>query len=157
MGDWSKPLTLSLAKMLTFDVTTCLSAELELVADFDLGPLRDHLQEQTGIVRDSVEDGTHSLWLALNPTEKDLDEAVRRYASIIGALPPPLRLLWDTCSDRCLNTGIQSGRTPHALRIRISEAALAEAARISLRLEFSVYAIDLEDRSVPGRPDPHPG
>ena len=82
-----------------------LGTELEVVADFDLTPLFEELGARVAVLRNSVDSGRHTLWLQLHPTEEDLDEAVRRYAAMIEALPQQVRHLWNTSLDRCLNTG----------------------------------------------------
>ena len=122
---------------------TCrLGTELEVVADFDLTPLLSHIGSRVAVLRNSVDDGRHTLWLELDPGETDLDDAVQRYVAMIEAMPSDLRSLWDASVDRCLNTGIQSGWRPHAYPIRLSAESIAQAARISIRHQFTVYAAD---------------
>ena len=135
----------------SFDETCLLSAELEVVATFDLAALRDHFACGTGVMRDSVDGDTRTLWLHLVPSETGLEDAVRRYVAIVDALPHDLRSAWDACSDRCMNTGIQAGDVPHAFHVRLSSTSLAELARVSIRLEFSIYAPDRD-----GPPDSAP-
>jgi hypothetical protein len=119
---------------------TLRGTELEVVADVDLTPLLAHFQSHVAVVRNSVDGGRHTLWLELVPTEGDVDDAVQRYVRLVEALPVDLRGLWDASLDRCLNTGIQAGWTPHAHPVRLSAESLVQAARISIRHQFTVYA-----------------
>jgi hypothetical protein len=125
------------------DETSRLGTELEVVADFDLTPLLQEFHAQVDIVRNSVDSGRHTLWLQLVPTEFDLEDAVRRYVAMIETLPEKARQLWDTSLDRCLNTGIQAGWSPHEYILDLSAAAMALEARISLRHQFTVYAASI--------------
>jgi hypothetical protein len=132
--------------MARIGATSRLGTELEIVADFDLTPLLERLQPHVEVLRNSVDDGRHTLWVELEPTESDIDDAVERYVGMIEALSPPLRALWDTSTDRCLNTGVQAGWTPHAFPVRLSAGSIARAARISVRHQFTIYAADPDER-----------
>ncbi len=122
--------------------TTLLTTELELVAPFDLSPLLAHLGSRASPLRNSVDGAVHTLWLEPDPEPRDLDAAIDHWVTIVDALPAHLRSLWDACTDRCLNTGIQSGFSPHASRLAVSEGSVKGAARIAVRLVFTVYAAD---------------
>lgn len=122
--------------------TALLPTELEIVAPFDLSPFVQHFGARVLILRDSMEDGLRTLWLDLVPARKTLDDAVAQWIAMVEEMPASLRTLWSSCTDRCLNTGIQSGRRPHATYLDIRETTVAGAARISVRLNFSVYALD---------------
>lgn len=122
--------------------TTLLGAELELVADRDLSPILAYLDSAVGVVRNSTDDSKHTLWLELAPSEVDLDDAVHRYASIVDALPQTLRMLWNACTDRCINVGVQAGPQPHAFAVALSEASAARLSTIATRLVVTVYACD---------------
>jgi hypothetical protein len=128
--------------------TTLLATELELVSDGDLGPLLAHFGSNADVLRDTMEGQTRTVWLELpqrwlEPSSPgDIDEAHATYVSAVEALSPELRAIWDACSDRCLHTGIQSGRAPHATHLRVSAQTLAGTVRIAVRLELTVYALD---------------
>jgi hypothetical protein len=128
------------------DETSRLGTELEVVADFDLTPLAARWAGQTSEVRNSVDDGRHTLWLQLAPTEETLSEAVARYVAMVEALPEDLRGLWDRAVDRCLNTGVQAGFTPSSLVLELTAKSMADEARVSLRHEFTVYAAQRKSR-----------
>ncbi|HTA21195.1 MAG TPA: hypothetical protein VK989_18010 [Polyangia bacterium] len=121
------------------DETARLGTELEVVAHFDLTPLLEQFGARVAVLRSSVDAGRHTLWLELDPTETDLDDAVRRYAAMIEALPEDVRRLWDTSLDRCLNTGIQAGRGPNGFALALSSASMSLEAAISTRHQFTVY------------------
>lgn len=132
--------------MVTFNKTLILGAELELIANFDLQPLLEYFQNHTEVIRNSTDGVVHTVWLELEPTEANLDEALRRYTSLIDAFPISIRSLWDACTDRCINTGIQGGLSPHAVPVHISAEVLAGLAKTGVRLEFSIYAVDLKNK-----------
>ncbi len=127
-------------RTISWNETKTLGTELEVVADVDLTPLLEHFQPHVAVVRNSVDDGRHTLWLELVPTEGDVDDAVQRYVRLVESLPVHLRSRWDASIDRSLNTGIQAGWTPHAQAVRLSADSISRAARISIRHQFTVYA-----------------
>lgn len=122
--------------------TLRLSTELELVAEFDLLPLLNHFGSRVEVMRNSSEGVTRTAWLDLCLDNENLDQAVAHYVTMIEEMPEPLRALWNACTDRCLNTGIQSGRQPHATKLELLQATVSGAARIGVRLVFTVYALD---------------
>jgi hypothetical protein len=128
-----------------------LGAELELVARSSLHTLLEHIGGAVNALRNSVEDGVHTLWLELVPSESSLDEAISRYAAIFGALPPELRAVWDSCSDRCVNVGVQAGLHPHAFPLLASCEAIAKLARLGPRLQITLYAPDLPATGLSAR------
>jgi hypothetical protein len=125
-----------------FDETRRLGTELEVVADFDLTPLLEQLGSRVAVIRNSVDSGRHTLWFQHVPTEKDLDDAVRRYAVMIEALPDQVRDLWNNSFDRCLNTGVQGGLHPPSYALELSSSAMALEVRIAARHRFTVYAVN---------------
>lgn len=125
-----------------FDEAHRLGAELELVARSSLHTLLEHLGGAVNALRNSVEGGVHTLWLELAPSECSLDEAISRYAAIFDALPPEMRAVWDSCTDRCVNVGLQAGFRPHAFSLQASCDAIAKLACLGLRLQITLYAPD---------------
>jgi hypothetical protein len=119
-----------------------LGAELELVGHSSLHALLAHMGVAVHPLRNSVEDGVHTMWLELAPSESSLDDAVIRYAAIFDTLSPDLRAIWINCSDRCLNVGLQAGSRPHAFPLVVSRASIAELERLQLRLQVTLYAPD---------------
>ena len=120
--------------------TQRLGAELELVARSRLRTLLEHIGGAVNALRNSVEDGVQTLWLEHVPLESSLDEAISRYAAIFDALPPELRAVWDSCTDRCVNVGVQAGFHPHAFPLLASCEAIAKLARLRRRLQITLYA-----------------
>jgi hypothetical protein len=124
------------------DETTRLGTELELVAGFDLRPLLEHFGSRVDVIRDSSEGDTRTAWLDLALENDTVDEAVAHYVAIVDEMLAPVRALWDACADRCLNTGVRSGRHPSAMPLELHARTVAGAARIGVRLVFTIYALD---------------
>ena len=127
---------------MNFEVAHRLGTELELVARSSLQTLLEHIGDAVSPLRNSVENHVHTLWLELAPSESSIDDAVSRYAAIFDALSPELRAVWDGCTDRCVNIGLQAGIRPHAFPLLASSNAIAELARLRLRLQITLYAPD---------------
>ena len=124
------------------DATQFLNVDLEMIADVDLAPFLAQVASQVVVLRDSIDGPTRTVWLELDAEPEDMDDAVRRYVALIEALPAAIRELWDACSDRCLNVGIQAGQLPHAAEYRMSPASVAGVARIRAGLEVTVYGTE---------------
>jgi hypothetical protein len=124
------------------DETTRLGTELEIVADFDLRLLLEHFGSRVEVLRDSSEGATRTVWLDLTLENDTVDEAVAHYVAIVDEMPAAVRNLWNACADRCLNTGVQSGRHPHATPLELRAGTVAGAARIGVRLVFTIYAVE---------------
>lgn len=128
---------------MNFDEAHRLGAELELVSRNNLDSLFKHMGGAVNSLRNSVEGGVSTLWLELAPAETSLDDAVSRYATIFDTLPLELRAVWDSCIDRCVNVGLQSGFRPHAFPLLASPGNIADLARLGLRLQITMYAANL--------------
>ncbi|MFM7449341.1 MAG: hypothetical protein ACKO24_12185, partial [Leptolyngbyaceae cyanobacterium] len=122
--------------------TRRLGTELELVASFDLSPLLEHFGSRVAVIRDSQEGEIRTAWLDLGLQNDTLDEAVGHWVSMVEEMSDSLRRLWNACADRCLNTGVQSGRKPHAVPLELCAETMAGAARVRVRVVFTVYALD---------------
>ena len=127
-------------RAVNFDEARRLGAELELVAHSNLHPLFEHMAGAVNPLRNSIDGGIHTLWLELAPSETSLDDAVSRYAAIFDTLPPELRAVWNSCTDRCVNVGLQAGFSPHAFPLLASSGAIAELSRLRLRLQITLYS-----------------
>lgn len=125
-----------------FDEAQRLGAELELVSCNNLDALFKHMGGAVNALRNSVDGGVSTLWLELAPSETNLDEAVSRYAAIFDTLPPELRAVWESCTDRCVNVGLQAGFRPHAFPLLASPETIADLARLRLRLQITLYAVN---------------
>ena len=128
---------------MNFDEAHRLGAELELTSRNNLDSLFKHMGDAVNSLRNSVEGGVSTLWLELAPAETSLDDAVSRYAAIVDTLPPELRVVWDSCTDRCVNVGLQAGFRPHAFTLLASPGNIADLARLGLRLQITMYAADV--------------
>jgi hypothetical protein len=101
------------------------------------------------VVRDSLDEGLHTLWVELNlPAELDLDDTIQRYVDLIESLPSEPRATWNAALDRCLNTGVQAGRRGAPRPLELSVESMARAARVHARHQFTVYAAHQEPSLV---------
>lgn len=122
--------------------TRFLNVDLELVSTVDLTPLLCEFAEGTITLRDTTENFAQCVWLGLAADHTNPDAAIRAFASLISALPPQAKQLWDHCQDRCLNVGIQAGAAPRASHFRLEADTLAMIVALGARLELTVYAHD---------------
>jgi hypothetical protein len=73
-------------------------------------------------------------------TTMTADGEIRRFISLINALPSDARNYWDTAQSRTFNIGIQAGMQPHAHILRISNKTIEEAARLGADVAITTYA-----------------
>jgi len=120
--------------------THFLNVDLELVTDGVVDPLLDHWSAEVAVLRNSVEAGSRTAWLELNDQYESPERVIVEFLKLIDALPGQLRAVWDACSDRCFNIGIQAGAEPHASAFPISSGTLGRIAAVGARLELTVYS-----------------
>lgn len=121
------------------ECTRFLNLDLDLVSDRDLSTLLVACSKSVTVLRDSVDDGVHTLWLELRRQPKDVGHAIRGFFALFESLLPSARRLWNGCSDRCLNIGIQAGQEPHAQMFVLSNDSVVRARAMRARFVITVY------------------
>jgi len=120
--------------------THFLNVDLELVTDGVLEPLVKHWSAEVAVLRNSAEAGSRTAWLELNDQYESPERVLVEFLNLIDALPGKLRAVWDACTDRCFNIGIQAGVESHASAFPISSGTLGRIAAVGARLELTVYS-----------------
>lgn len=77
--------------------------------------------------------------LELSKQALTAEAAVMSFAKLITRLPPPARKIWQSCSLRSMNIGIQCGAEPSGSEFKISNKALKAAAACGVQIAFTVY------------------
>ncbi len=78
--------------------------------------------------------------LELNKQTTTVEANVMGFLKLITGLPPSARRIWQSCSLRSMNIGIQSGMEPNSAEFKISNKALKAATDCGVQLIFTVYA-----------------
>jgi hypothetical protein len=120
--------------------THFLNVDLELVTEGVVDPILDHWSTNVAVLRNSAEEGRRTAWLELKDQYESPEDVIVEFLKLIDALPGQLRAVWDACSDRCFNVGIQAGNESHSSAFRISSGTLGRIAAVSARLELTVYS-----------------
>jgi hypothetical protein len=120
--------------------TRFLNIDLELITCGALDLLLAHWSRDVVVLRDSIDGRTRTVWLEAVDDVDDAERSLLALLHLIDGLPADLRLLWDSCDDRCFNIGIQAGMSPHASAFSISTGTLTRVTGVMARLNLTVYA-----------------
>ena len=121
--------------------THFLNVDLDIYSKSDLEPFVTALGEKVCVLYVGRDRRTYVAHLELasgNP--KSADAAIRRFCTLIGALPKAAQELWNTARTREFNIGVQAATQPHSWETSLSTEALEAAAKLKARIGFTVYA-----------------
>ncbi len=124
-----------------------------LVIDFDLRSGGDLRRLVRALKTDffALHSSLHEATLEFCGDGRDVNKQIEHFAGAILALPPTLRSVWDGCSERIANVGIQAGRGPFPFELPISTHSLGLLLSIGAALKLSVYPpfVQTPDREAP--------
>ena len=122
------------------EATHFLNVDLELVTRADVDALLAHWGSLV-MLRDSVEDGTRTIWIELEEDRRAVEPTLDAFLSLVETLPDSLQRMWDDCDVRCFSVGIQAGTSPHAEVFSIASGTLRRIADIQASVVFTVYGV----------------
>ena len=123
-----------------------LAVDLEIVSRFGLAELLQAFGQGVSVNRNEKVGRLHVLLLSVdsmtrvqrNP-ENHLNAVIQAVVEKVESLPVSLRRHWDTSKTKTFDIGIQAGKHPMSLELKISEQTLAAMVRIGARLQVTVY------------------
>jgi hypothetical protein len=119
-----------------------LNTDLDLASADDLTALVAAL-EAAGIPPLHVTRGenTGSWYAMLETAEQHLEPEsnIAAMLAVIEALPPPLRSVWASCSQREFNVGYDCGLEPWAFNQGLSARLLGRMAAVEASLRWTLY------------------
>ena len=127
---------------MTIARTTYLNTDLDLSAPCDLAPLCAAFEE-AGVSPLHLEQREDGSWWARLETDRQYDSPEANIAAmldVIEALPPSLRAVWDSCTQRDFSIGYDGGDEPAAFEQMLSAALLGRMAARGARLGITIYA-----------------
>ena len=122
------------------DSTRYLNVDLDIYARFDLQPLVQALGNMVVVLHVGRVKRTYRAHLEIVRFTKTADAAIRAFCSLIAALPPDSRELWDKATHRDFNVGVDAGFTPRAAEFVLGADTVKAAAESGARIVFTVYA-----------------
>lgn len=138
--------------------THFINVDLDLSSPESLGPLLDAWEDDVVVMHHTrVPEGGSEVGLEVTVMTTTAPQTIRCFVRLVQRLEPRLRALWDGCTDRVLDIGIQSGTDgPRSWRVVLSPKVLAEVQEIGARLAVTVYSPYEGDGFTP-TPRPAPG
>lgn len=116
-------------------MTRFLNVDLDLFADGDLGELVRALAPRLFLLHHE-----HGFWcFELERERTSAEEVIREVVAVVHALPPPSRALWDACTRRRMNLGVQAGAGPHPWQTALSHEALTLLVGVGAEVAITVY------------------
>ena len=120
--------------------TRFLNIDLDIVGENNLAPLLDALEPAAYVLNPGPEP---LATLELNEQERSVDDALAVFCAALEALPPDARAVWDACTKRVFNIGIESADEPYASEFNISAANVGRVAGLGAAITVTVYGAKL--------------
>lgn len=125
--------------------TRFLNVDLDLYSRSDLGPLVALLGRKVAVLYVGKDKRNYRAHLEVARLPKSADATIRTFCSLIEALPPAGRELWNNATIRDFNIGVEAGFRPHATEFVLSASTVQSAAGLGARIVFTVYAPELPE------------
>ncbi len=137
--------------------THFINVDLDLSSSESLGPLLDAWEHDVMVLHHTrVPGGGSEVGLEVAAMTTAAPPTIRCFVRLVQRLEPGLRALWDGCTERVLDIGIQSGTDGlHSWRLVLSPKVLAEVQEIGAQLAVTVYS-PYEGDSFTPTPRPAP-
>ena len=119
--------------------TFFLNVDLDLESTDDLNALVLALEPRAMSLERPPGRASFELKVPVSPADPEL--LIREFVSIVHQLPPEARTLWDRCSRRVLDIGIQCASCPAQETYRLTPATLRMAADVGAEIALTVYAM----------------
>jgi hypothetical protein len=117
-------------------LTKFLNVDLDLRGD-ELEELLRYLGPSVVVMHQTA----HELALELSSRVSDpLDETLAKWIELLQSLPEPGRAIWNRCSLRSMNIGIQSAEQPYSALFAISSLRVSQLASLQAEIVVTVYA-----------------
>lgn len=121
--------------------THYLNTDLDLMSAQNLKPLAAVLEAQ-GMMVLHVDQHHNGLWHAALETGENFDHPdanSRAILSLIEALQPPERALWEGCAVREFDVGYECGSIPRGFNQALAAGTLARMAALGVSLRVTLY------------------
>jgi hypothetical protein len=69
-----------------------------------------------------------------------LEDTVRALVTLVEALPPRERAIWDQCESRCFDIGIEARDEPRAAYFTLSSEAVGLLSKVRGEVRITIYA-----------------
>jgi hypothetical protein len=128
--------------------TQFINVDFDIRSRSDLEPLLAGLQGQVCASCDKLGPRTYRVHGDLSGAPETADAAIRSLTSIINALPPTPRKLWDKATTREFDIGVEAAMQPFCYEMVLSAEAVDAAAKLNARIRFTVYAPEVPRKIV---------
>ena len=123
-----------------------LNTDLEIESKEDLRPIIEAFGKEVFILHHGFIKGMQHASFELSHDHSFVpDEVIRRYCDLIEALPPTAKMIWNQCSTRLLDIGVESGSSPNCYRFEVHQSTLDRVSATGASLAVSIYAMQTED------------
>ena len=117
--------------------TEFINVDLDLTGPADLAPLSTALKGVHAV--HSTDEAPFFTILEVDDVGLDVGATMHRFLELIESLDSSGRRLWDQCSVRRFNIGIQSGLGPNSTLYSLPAPLLARVASVGAEVIITVY------------------
>ena len=123
-----------------------LNTDLDIESQEDLTTLIEAFGDEVFVLHHGLIKGMHHASFEFSHDHSSVpDEVIRRYCDLIEALPPTAKMIWNQCSTRLIDIGVESGSSPNCYRFEVHPSTLDRVSAIGASLAGSIYAMQTED------------
>ena len=123
-----------------------LNTDLEIESKKELTTLIEAFGKEVFILHHGLIKGMHHASFEFSHDHSSVpDEVIRRYCDLIEALTPTAKMIWNQCSTRLIDIGVESGSSPNCYRFEVQQSTLDRVATIGASLAVSIYSMQTEE------------
>jgi hypothetical protein len=116
-----------------------LNVDTDLVSQASMDSLRSELSTRAVVLRDTNEQGTHTLTFELGEEWATPEECIMHVNALYESLSLSSRSEWRRCVTRTLDIGVAHQEGRHAFAFALSEECLAWVAAMGCSLRTTLY------------------
>ena len=123
-----------------------INTDLEIESKEDLTPIIEAFGENAFVLHHGPIEGlNHASFELSDDDSSDPNEVINRYCDLIENLPTPARKIWDNCTTRIMDIGVESGSSPHNFRFEVQQRTISRVSGIGASLVVTIYAMQVEE------------
>jgi len=116
-----------------------LNVDLDLWSKSSLEPLIKAFGRKIVLLHAGKDGKEYRAHLELASASDNADVVLRRFVTLVEALPRPAKAVWNRARVREFNIGVQGAARPHSFELGLTNATIRAVARVNARIGMTVY------------------
>jgi hypothetical protein len=129
--------------------TRFLNVDLDIYSKGELEPLIKALGGKVIVLYSGRERGRYVAHLELGRRTVTANATIRGLCSLISALPPHARKVWDSAATRDFSIGLQAGSKPFSRDFVLGANTVQAVSELAGRVVLTVYSPEVPTAGIP--------